>query len=66
MSHDLHEIRAERKDRHPDNKGVVPGNIEALPAPEDADSYVMIKKKEEPKREQKQENGQQDQQQQQK
>lgn len=45
MTRDLNEIRAERKQSHPDNRGVVGGNIEAVPAPENADSYVIIKKK---------------------
>lgn len=48
VSRDLHEIRAERKQNHPDNRGVVGGDIEAVPAPEDADSYVVIKKKQTP------------------
>lgn len=45
VTRDLNEIRAERKQSHPDNRGVVGGNIEAVPAPENADSYVIIKKK---------------------
>ena len=46
MSHDLKEIRAERKSMHPDDRGLIPGNIEAVPAPPEADNYVIIKKKE--------------------
>ncbi|KAI0695852.1 hypothetical protein C8T65DRAFT_583938 [Cerioporus squamosus] len=45
VSHDLNTIRAERKQRQPEKEGVVPGPIEAVPAPEDADKYVVIKKK---------------------
>ncbi len=40
------QIRAERKQRQPEKEGVVPGPIEALPAPEDADKYVVVKKHE--------------------
>ncbi|KZT69859.1 hypothetical protein DAEQUDRAFT_811134 [Daedalea quercina L-15889] len=45
ISHDLNLIRAERKQKQPEHEGRVGGNIEALLAPEDADSYVIIKKK---------------------
>lgn len=48
MSRDLHEIRAERKQTHPDNRGVDGGDIEAVAAPEDADQYVIIKKRKTP------------------
>ncbi|KIP12289.1 hypothetical protein PHLGIDRAFT_62022 [Phlebiopsis gigantea 11061_1 CR5-6] len=48
VSHDLSQIRAERKSMHPDNRGRIPGDIEALPAPADADNYVVIKKKVQP------------------
>jgi hypothetical protein len=53
VSRDLNEIRTERKQTHPDNRGVVGGNIEAVPAPEDADQYVIIKKKKTPEDEKK-------------
>jgi len=45
ISHDLNMIRAERKQKQPEREGHVGGDIEALPAPESADSYVIIKKK---------------------
>ncbi|EMD38233.1 hypothetical protein CERSUDRAFT_113393 [Gelatoporia subvermispora B] len=45
VSHDLNMVRAERKKRQPEREGVVPGNIEAVAAPEDADTYVIIRKK---------------------
>ncbi|KAI0748649.1 hypothetical protein C8Q80DRAFT_1172960 [Daedaleopsis nitida] len=45
-SHDLNMIRAERKQRNPEKEGRVPGDIEAVPAPEDGDKYVVVKKKE--------------------
>lgn len=54
VSHDLHVIRAERKQNHPDNRGKVGGNIEAVPAPEDADQYVIVKKKPAPGEQKKQ------------
>jgi hypothetical protein len=44
-------IRAERKKSQIERSGTIPGNIEAVPAGEDADGYVAIKKKEEPKEE---------------
>jgi hypothetical protein len=34
-----------RKETHPVNAGVTGGEVEALPAGEDADHYVIIKKK---------------------
>ncbi|EKM55206.1 uncharacterized protein PHACADRAFT_143265 [Phanerochaete carnosa HHB-10118-sp] len=45
VSHDLKMIRDERKSMHPDNRGLIPGNIEAVPAPAEADNYVIVKKK---------------------
>ena len=48
VSKDLHQIRAERKSMHPDNRGRIPGNIEAVPAPPDSDNYVIVKKKAQP------------------
>ncbi|GJE90793.1 DUF3429 domain-containing protein [Phanerochaete sordida] len=45
VSHDLQQIRRERKSMHPDDRGRIPGNIEAVPAPPEADNYVIIKKK---------------------
>ncbi|KAI0636445.1 hypothetical protein C8Q77DRAFT_502070 [Trametes polyzona] len=44
-SHDLNMIRAERKQHQPEREGKVPGDVEAVPAPEDADKYVIVKKK---------------------
>ncbi|KAH9900846.1 hypothetical protein C8Q73DRAFT_636886 [Cubamyces lactineus] len=46
VSHDLNMIRAERKQHQPEREGTVPGDVEALPAPEDADKYVIVRKKE--------------------
>ena len=45
VSHDLHTIRAERKQKQPSNQGTVSGEIEALPASEESDNYVVIKRK---------------------
>ncbi|PSR75380.1 hypothetical protein PHLCEN_2v9138 [Hermanssonia centrifuga] len=45
VSHDLKMIRAERKSMQPDNKGRVGGEIEAVPAPAEADAYVVVQKK---------------------
>lgn len=55
-------IRAERKQHQPEKEGRVSGEIEALPAPDDADKYVIIKKKDEgkDKDEDKQDEGKQD------
>ncbi|KAI0725787.1 hypothetical protein C8Q72DRAFT_570507 [Fomitopsis betulina] len=44
-SHDLNMIRAERKQKAPQHERLVGGDVEALSAPENADSYVIIKKK---------------------
>ncbi|KAI0672692.1 hypothetical protein C8Q78DRAFT_970296 [Trametes maxima] len=52
VSHDLNMIRAERKKQQPENEGKVPGDFEAVPAPEDADKYVIVKKKDNGKNEQ--------------
>ncbi|KAL1937631.1 hypothetical protein VTO73DRAFT_13017 [Trametes versicolor] len=62
VSHDLNMIRAERKQHQPEKEGRVSGEIEALPAPDDADKYVIIKKKDEgkDKDEEKQDEGKQD------
>lgn len=54
MSHDLSMIRAERRQTHPDDKGVVGGDVEAMPAPADADAYVIVKKKQPQEGQQKQ------------
>ncbi|TCD63532.1 hypothetical protein EIP91_005302 [Steccherinum ochraceum] len=51
VSHDLDMIRAERREHHPDREGVVKGEIQALPAGEEADSYVVVKKKQQQKEE---------------
>ncbi|CCM01563.1 uncharacterized protein FIBRA_03623 [Fibroporia radiculosa] len=45
ISHDLNMIRAERAQIRPEGEGLVGGNIEAQPAPEDSDAYVVIRKK---------------------
>ena len=45
VSHDLDMIRAERQSRHPDNQGVIGGDVEALPAGAAADKYVVVKKR---------------------
>jgi len=45
ISHDLDMIRGDRLKKHPGTEGLVGGDIEAVPAGEDADNYVMIKKK---------------------
>ena len=45
-THDLNELRAERKKRVSERTGTVSGDIEALPADEKADSYVVLKKTE--------------------
>lgn len=45
-SHHLEtQIRAERKQRQPEKEGIVSGDIEALPASEDSDKYVIVKRK---------------------
>ncbi|KAI0093888.1 hypothetical protein BDY19DRAFT_856702, partial [Irpex rosettiformis] len=44
ITRDLNEIRAERSQMHPENRGLVGGNIEAIPTALNADTYVMIKK----------------------
>ncbi|THH28397.1 hypothetical protein EUX98_g5795 [Antrodiella citrinella] len=49
VSHDLDMIRAERREHHPDREGLVKGDIEAVPAGEQADSYVVIRKKQQKK-----------------
>jgi len=49
VSHDLNMIRAERKLVHPEQHGQVRGDIEAVAAPEDADSYVIVRKKQQNK-----------------
>lgn len=65
VSHDLQQIRAERRAMHPGDRGRIPGNIEAVPAPPEADKYVVLKKKEQPKKEENQGEQQQEGQQQQ-
>ncbi|KAI0820236.1 hypothetical protein BC628DRAFT_1398767 [Trametes gibbosa] len=54
VSHDLDMIRAERKQHQPEQEGKVGGDVEAVPAPEDADNYVIVKKKDTSKGEEKQ------------
>lgn len=48
ISHDLNMIRAERKKMQPESAGLVGGEIEAVAAPADADSYVIVRKKRSP------------------
>ncbi|EJF66309.1 hypothetical protein DICSQDRAFT_98350 [Dichomitus squalens LYAD-421 SS1] len=64
VSHDLNMIRAERKALATEKEGTVAGNIEATPASEDADRYVVVKKHEDSEGEQAKP-GQQEQQEQQ-
>ncbi|KAI0707942.1 hypothetical protein C8Q76DRAFT_696223 [Earliella scabrosa] len=45
VSHDLNMIRAERKQMQPEREGRIPGEVEAVPAPEDGDKYVIVKRK---------------------
>ncbi|KAI6020885.1 hypothetical protein PISMIDRAFT_679520 [Pisolithus microcarpus 441] len=45
LSHDLYMIRAERNYYKPERCGVVKGEVEAVPAGEDADSYVIVRRK---------------------
>lgn len=45
LSHDLEVIRMARKQYDVERSGTVGGDIEALPAPENAESYVILKKK---------------------
>ncbi|KAI6037914.1 hypothetical protein EDC04DRAFT_2570570 [Pisolithus marmoratus] len=45
LSHDLYMIRAERNYFTPERSGVVKGDIEAVPAGEDADNYVIVRHK---------------------
>ncbi|KAH9950196.1 hypothetical protein B0H21DRAFT_687075 [Amylocystis lapponica] len=45
VSHDLNLIRAERKQKEPEREGVIGGEVEAVSAPENADSYVIVRKK---------------------
>ena len=44
LTHDLDMIRAERKKHQVEREGLVGGLIEAVPAGEDADNYIMIRK----------------------
>ena len=46
IDHRISQIRAERKQHQPEREGTVAGDVEALPAPEDADKYVIVRKKE--------------------
>lgn len=48
ISHDLLMIRAERKKKQPEREGLVAGDIEALAAPDHADSYVVVRKRRAP------------------
>lgn len=46
LSHDLNLIRAERKRVQSERMGIVGGDVEAVDAGEEGDSYVRIRKKE--------------------
>ncbi|KAF9469374.1 hypothetical protein BDZ94DRAFT_1244303 [Collybia nuda] len=46
VSHDLDMIREERKKMLPQRSGVIPGDLEAAPAGEQADAFVRIHRKE--------------------
>lgn len=39
------QLRAERSQYHPADKGVVPGDVEAIPADVNDDHYVIVKHK---------------------
>ena len=45
LDHDLRQIRADRRARFPSDHGMVAGDVEAVSAGDDADKYVIIKKK---------------------
>lgn len=45
MTHDLDLIRMERKKHDFERSGTVGGDVEALPASESSDTYVVLKKK---------------------
>lgn len=45
QTHDLDIIRMERKKHEVERSGAIGGDIEAVPAPENADNYVSLKKK---------------------
>lgn len=45
VAHDLDLIRMERKKHEVERSGKVGGDIEALPASESSDSYVVLRKK---------------------
>ncbi|CAL1705664.1 unnamed protein product [Somion occarium] len=45
LTHEIDLIRAERREKQPPHEGYVAGEVEALPAPADADAYVLVKKK---------------------
>ncbi|KAI0034028.1 hypothetical protein K488DRAFT_84362 [Vararia minispora EC-137] len=45
LMRELEETRAERKRLHPENRGVIPGNIEATPADETQGSFVLLRKR---------------------
>lgn len=45
LSHELDELREERKKHMPVSRGTVEGVIEAVPAPEDAEYFTAIHKR---------------------
>jgi hypothetical protein len=45
LSHDLEMTREARKRLQSSNQGKISGEVEAIAAPEDADHYVIIRKK---------------------
>ncbi|TFK54633.1 hypothetical protein OE88DRAFT_1653042 [Heliocybe sulcata] len=57
LSHDLNMVRAERKKVQPERAGTVAGDIEAIAAPDDADAYVVVRKKKPASEESGEENG---------
>jgi hypothetical protein len=47
-THDLNEIRGKRKEMQLERAGTIPGDIEAVPAGENSDGYVAVKKRQDP------------------
>jgi hypothetical protein len=45
-THELEEVRAERRRLHPEGRGVIPGAIEAAPADETQGTFVVLRHKE--------------------
>jgi len=51
LSHDLDMLRDERRQRMPEKAGLIPGPVEAVPAGEDADHFVQIRRRDDDKKE---------------